>query len=356
MLSTDKNILDVESAVAKRMVRYGTLTNKLTLLVLGVGDRTVLDLSPTVHVVFPGGSSRREVFKNALWEGMREGRELPASLISTQDPFFVGFVGWRIARALHVPLQSQVHTDFLSPQYYMSSFRRFFEVLLAFFILTQSSCVRVVSKRIADRLSFIPRKKITVLPIRISHIKTESPCPSDFSQGPRVLMVSRLEPEKRVHRALHALARVPNAHLYIIGDGSLRKGLEREVQRLRLDGRVHFLGWRENIHAYYQHADAFLHVSRFEGYGLALVEAALSGLPIVSTDVGVVGSLLKKDRSVVVVSPTAGDIASALNRLFSDHEFAQRIGDTARTTAETELVDEEKYLSRYKKSLEHCLK
>lgn len=354
MLSTDAKILDAKSAVAHRMREYGTIFQRLTILVLGVGERQALDLKPNVHVLFPGGASRRDAFKNALWEGMREGRNLPASIVSVQDPFFVGFVGWRIAKALRVPLQAQAHTDFLNPAYFFASLRKSIEVVLSLFVVSQASCVRVVSKRIARSMAFLHKRHVAILPIRVTPLSEKRECPHDFLEGPRILMVSRLESEKRIERAIQALPSIKDAHLYIVGDGSLRLSLEKTVRDLHAESRVHFLGWKKDVSQYYWHADIFLHLSRFEGYGIALVEAGLAGLPIITTDVGVVGDVFIKDSSALVISGSRQSIVSSLSHVLNDKKFAHALGDEAKKGASREVVDDKTYGERYKNALTLC--
>lgn len=368
MLSTDAKILDAESAVQARMQTYGTLFEKLTILVLGVGDRQVLDLASNVRVVFPGGTSKKEAYKNAFLEGMREGRALAPSapegstdnlVVSTQDPFFLGFAGWRIARALHVPLQVQIHTDPFNPRYFLSSIRKFIEVIIAFFVIAQATRVRVVSERIARSLWFVDKEKVTILPIHdtsIENIATTFERPTAYdSAHPVILMVSRLEPEKRVHVALEAMVHVPEAHLYIVGSGSRENLLQKRARNLGIASRVHFMGWQTDLAPYYAHADIFLQLSRFEGYGMTLIDAGLAGLPIVTTDVGIVGEVYEKQYDVMVVRPLPYVIARALSGLLADANLRALMGGRARKKAQAVLLQKEAYKTAYQKAFTDCL-
>jgi len=365
MLSTDANILNATSTVAGRMREYGGLFEGLTVLVLGAGKRRVLSLSEKTRVVFPGGRTKREAFKNALWEGMREGHALSADIVTVQDPFFVGFAGWRIAHALHAPLQVQIHTDFMNAAYALSSVRRFFEISLAFFVLSRASCVRVVSKRIAESIRFVPQRKITVLPIPPSPMRDVRRLSLGRGTGEfSVLVVSRLEPEKRVHLALDAFAEwvtsdvthSAGAMLAIVGEGSERARLLIRARNLGLAERVRFLGWQDDLAPLYAEADIFLQLSRFEGYGLSLIEAGLAALPIITTDVGVVGEVYEKNRDVLVVSGAISETVAAIRRLAEDGALLRgALGERARAQALKELCDEKTYSARFRASLENCV-
>ena len=98
-----------------------------------------------------------------------------------------------------------------------------------------------------------------------------------------VLMTSALIASKRVNDAINAVARVPSAYLVVAGDGPERGRLQFLAQQ-KLPGRHRFLGSlpRDQMPTLYRAADAFLHTSQDEPFGIAYLEAAASGLPIVA--------------------------------------------------------------------------
>ncbi len=101
--------------------------------------------------------------------------------------------------------------------------------------------------------------------------------------------VGRFTAEKNQARCvdiLHALRRAGvNANLVFVGDGPLRKDVERYVRSKGLDGYVSFLGWRHDVHVLMQSAfDVMLLPSLREGLPLVAVEAQATGLPVVMSD------------------------------------------------------------------------
>lgn len=93
----------------------------------------------------------------------------------------------------------------------------------------------------------------------------------------------RFEPRKGFDLLLRALARVPEAWLWLVGDGSQRQALEALAAELGIAERVRFAGWvAEPIH-YVASADAFVMPSRHEPLGNALLEAWQAGVPSIST-------------------------------------------------------------------------
>lgn len=74
------------------------------------------------------------------------------------------------------------------------------------------------------------------------------------------------------------------AKLLIIGDGELRKELEKQICNSQLEANVFMLGWKTNVEDYLQAMDIFLLPSRFEGNPISVFEAAASGLQCVISD------------------------------------------------------------------------
>ncbi len=96
--------------------------------------------------------------------------------------------------------------------------------------------------------------------------------------------VGRLCHQKGYDLMLDAFAaaceRRDDLRLYIIGDGEERPALEAQRGRLGLDGKVFFLGSRENSYCYLRKMDAFISTSRYEGQPLNIMDAMVVGLPL----------------------------------------------------------------------------
>lgn len=104
---------------------------------------------------------------------------------------------------------------------------------------------------------------------------------------PLIMCAGRLAPQKDFITALRAFALVAacsEAHLLILGEGPLRRTLEREAQRLGIADRVSMPGHVGDISQYLARADLYLMTSRYEGYPAVLIEAMAAGVPIVTTD------------------------------------------------------------------------
>jgi len=108
--------------------------------------------------------------------------------------------------------------------------------------------------------------------------------------GPMLLTVKRLHPVAGYEDLFRALAvvvsRMPDAQLFIAGEGALRADLERQVDALELAPRVRFLGRVDNhdLPRYYAAADLFVLPSRLESWGTVMLEALACGTPVVATE------------------------------------------------------------------------
>lgn len=111
----------------------------------------------------------------------------------------------------------------------------------------------------------------------------------------RVVSVGRLVEEKNFAGLLEAfrlLVDEREAELWIIGDGPLGDDLRARTRRLGLEGKVHFPGFRQDIAAQLARADLFVLPSIAEGYGIALVEAMASGVPVIGSTAGGIPEVL----------------------------------------------------------------
>ena len=134
---------------------------------------------------------------------------------------------------------------------------------------------------------------------------------------PLVLIASALIPSKRVIEGLRAVARLPEAHLVVAGDGPLRDALRAEAER-RMPGRLHQGVWqREQMPLLYRACDALLHMSQIEPFGNVLVEALACGRPVVAHARPVARWILE-DQARLVDTDSPEAVATAVHDAIED--------------------------------------
>lgn len=156
----------------------------------------------------------------------------------------------------------------------------------------------------------------------------------------RIITVGRLSYEKGYDILLKAFAPIvkefPNLQLEILGAGDELAKLEALAAELNVRQKVKFLGFQENPFAFLVKADIYVCSSRYEGYPLSLAEAMAVGLPVVSTCVGGIPSMLEDgDTGLLVRAENTEGLAKAIVRLVKDAELRKRLGLNAKIFAKT---------------------
>lgn len=129
--------------------------------------------------------------------------------------------------------------------------------------------------------------------------------------GPVLAVIGALGPEKRVHLAVEAMAELPEATLLIVGDGPAEASVAAAAAPF--GDRVRMLPGREDITPVYRAADLVLSTSRTEGQSGVLIEARMSGLAVVATDVGGTASVVDDAAGrLVPADPSPAVLAAAV--------------------------------------------
>jgi glycosyltransferase involved in cell wall biosynthesis len=159
--------------------------------------------------------------------------------------------------------------------------------------------------------------------------------------APLVLAVGRLIEQKDHATLLAAFARVrerqPDARLAILGWGPLERATREHAAALGLDGSVIIPG-RVEPRDWLARADVFAHTSRWEGFGIVLLEAMLSGLPVVATAVSAVPEIVLDGRTgYLVPAGDAAAVGACVSELLADPERRRALGDAGRARALAEF-------------------
>lgn len=154
------------------------------------------------------------------------------------------------------------------------------------------------------------------------------PAPDLAGVGPLVGTLARLVPQKGLDVLLEAFALVPPpARLVIAGDGPLRGTLAARAALPDLAGRVHLLGRRGDAAAVLAALDLFVLPSRWEGFGLALLEAMAAGRAIVASRVSAIPEVVVEGETGLLVPPDdPASLARAIRHLLDDPARRRAMG------------------------------
>jgi glycosyltransferase involved in cell wall biosynthesis len=163
--------------------------------------------------------------------------------------------------------------------------------------------------------------------------------PDDYGIEPGsqiVGVVARLEAEKGHQTLLDAwplvLQQVPGAYLLIVGEGSQRDALERQVRNLKVAHRVVFTGRRDDVPAVTAALDVAVLPSYREAQGLSILEAMALARPVVASHIGGIPEMITDGVTGLLVparDPIA--LAGAIARLLRDHSYADTLARAGHT-------------------------
>ena len=355
-ISNDRSIFDASSATRERMREYAKHIG--TLHIISRAQRHHTTETDGSLILHPISGWTPFAFLKLLSEAKRIIHAENIEIVSAQDPFEHGWIAKEAVKGTSAKLHIQIHTDFLSPWFIRGKGFRAMRVpvpfanrlrrTLARSVLPYANGIRVVSKRIADSITDTYGTRVpipVVIPVSVSAFVPPSvPLPShDFSFA--LMCVSRLESEKRIEDILIAVGKLhlsyPSLGLFVVGKGSEERRLKKLAQRLGLATRVIFLGERNDAQGLMQSAQAFIQASAYEGYGRTLIEAALARLPIITTDVGIVGEVFSGYNDVLsapVADPSA--LVIHIRGLIEDHAARLALAINAQVKAQEHLKEQ----------------
>ena len=282
--------------------------------------------------------------------GLRAHEESPVDVITTQDPFLTALVGLRLRRRLGVPLIIQVHTSAIdNPYYAREHWTHPLLQRLARWTLRRADAVRVVNEgeRQACIRHGVRAERICVAPAPVDvgrfHTRVARQqldalrAKLDIGAGvPVVIWVGRPERFKDFPTLLEAFARVrarlPAAHLMLVGNLDTT-AIRDQITALHLAPAVRLTGpvAHADLPFLYQAADVYMHSSYYEGLGLVMIEAAASGLPVVSTaSDGARDIVIDGETGTLVPVGNADALAGAVVDLLTQPDRARQMGERGR--------------------------
>lgn len=188
----------------------------------------------------------------------------------------------------------------------------------------------------------------------------------NLAQKAVILTVNHLHPRKRIDLLLKAmpqiLAEQPNAVALIVGQGPEEANLRKLAVDLNLsDAQVIFAGFvpEAELAAYYRVAQLYAHLGKAESFGLAVLEASASGLPVVAANEGGPREILSEGETGFLVAANPESFAERIVWLLQHPKQASQIGQAGAASVSQRYTWEqgardfigvtEKCLAKYKK-------
>jgi glycosyltransferase involved in cell wall biosynthesis len=278
-----------------------------------------------VDVVASGGNVITKWWR--LWRLAKcEIRGTKYDLISAQDPFELGFIAWRHAKQGNIPFELQDHGGFFDGEPADEPLW-FFRSRLGWYLAKRANRIRTVSpkslvnlkkKGLGDKAYWLP----IAADARFA-AATRRPEPDLIVSTGRLVSVKRfglLLDAFAIFRKSH-----PQARLAILGDGPLRHSLVAKAKSQGLSSAVEFVGAADPL-PWLERAACFVLVSKHEGWGVAAVEAALAGVPVVMTDTGCARFLVEKRASCLVEKAEPFYVAKAIEQAMAEDWVATDFG------------------------------
>ncbi len=286
---------------------------------------------PEGRIIFPNPSTYRRI------------KAFRPDIIHAFHPVMAGLAGLVIARRLKVPAIASFHLDLarISDFYRMGFMKyptnwatnRVFN--LADYALAPSRMVQAEMRRRGirevglwrrgvDAEQFHPRYRDA----NMRHLLSDGH-PNDTI----LLYVGRLAAEKQLEQLRPVLERVPGTRLALVGGGPYRRDLERYFADLPVKFAGYLTG--EPLSQAYASADVFVFPSAFESFGLVILEAMASGIPVVSSRVGGAQDMIEEGVSgyTFAVSNVQA-LVCAVERIVTDPGRLHAMGSAARQHAE----------------------
>jgi glycosyltransferase involved in cell wall biosynthesis len=141
--------------------------------------------------------------------------------------------------------------------------------------------------------------------------------------------IGRLVPQKDYPTLLIAfsnvLEKLPETELYVVGEGNLQKELMELCKSLGVSSKMHWLGKTEYINEFLSKIDLFILPSKYEGFGLVLLEAMVAKKPIIAANNSAIPEVLGKTYEGLFSTGDANALAQQIKAAIIDENFSKRL-------------------------------
>ncbi|MBU6235470.1 MAG: glycosyltransferase [Alphaproteobacteria bacterium] len=168
------------------------------------------------------------------------------------------------------------------------------------------------------------------------------------------LALGRLHTNKAFDILLKAMADVPDAYLWLAGEGPERKTLETLTKTLNIQNRVRFLGWRDDRWSLLAACDAFVFPSRHEPFGNSFMQAWAAGRALITTN-SQGPSYYVRNNVDALVTPVddVEELAKAMKKIAADKDLREKLAVTGKLSY-AQAFDKTSILTQWQRLFSEC--
>lgn len=186
---------------------------------------------------------------------------------------------------------------------------------------------------------------------RMAEENVDDPSFKVLDNGLNIISVGRLVPVKNFTRALRAASILKGKgvpfHWTVVGEGGQRQGLEALRHSLGLDDNFSFIGLRANPYKYMAHADMLVVSSDFEGRSIAIDEAQILGIPVITTNYSTALDAVDDGESGIICDMSPESLSDSIIRLWTDKKLYRHIKESLKAKREGNVAEIEKYYKAF---------
>ncbi|MFB4168893.1 glycosyltransferase [Virgibacillus sp. JSM 102003] len=169
----------------------------------------------------------------------------------------------------------------------------------------------------------------------------------DSFDGIRLLTIGRLANQKGYDIALETcrILKEQGIHFrwYVLGKGPLKKEIEEYIEKHNLNEHFVLLGVKANPYPFIKNADLYVQTSKFEGFGIAIAEARMLNIPVVTTRFDAVYSQMVDGKNGLVVDMNSTAVCDGILKLIGSNELRENIVNYLKTEKKGNVEEIEKF-------------
>lgn len=233
-----------------------------------------------------------------------------------------------------------IASEHIVPEHYKSRPLQWAALQFTPFLVEKITCV---SQQVKDAYGAFLNKKMVVVPNPVFLEGNKKADPSGKGkERKKLLTVGRLDKQKDQKVLIKAFSEVafefPDWDLRIIGEGELRQELEKQINDLQMSKRIFLPGRTKEISKEYENAQLFALPSKYESFGLTLVEAMSHGLPVIGFDYCLgVNQLIQNDKNGILIDSSVSNekaLEKTLRKLMANSDLRIKLGSCSNDTLE----------------------